>query len=79
MQRTVHFGIIFKSVKVLDLCMFSCYKQMLYNWLYPCRYVFDSLTEQQAETLLKNHGSDGSYLLSQYDDSNNYRMSFVAQ
>jgi len=59
--------------------MYAYNKQMLYNRPYPCRYVFDSLSEQQAETLLKNHGSDGSYLLSQYDDSSNYRMSFIAQ
>ena len=41
-------------------------------------YVFDSLTEVQAETLLRNYGSLGSYLLSLYDDSNSYQLSFVA-
>ena len=46
--------------------------------LIGCRYVFDGLTEVQAETLLRNHGSPGSYLLSQYDDYNNYRLSFIA-
>jgi len=64
---------------IVGLCTFDIIQDdyfQLAQFFY--RYVFDSLTETQAETLLENHGSLGSYLLSQYDDCNNYRLSFIA-
>ena len=39
------------------------------------RYVFDNLSCDQAEDMLRRHGDDGSYLVSHFHDPESYALS----
>ena len=40
----------------------------------PCRYIFDDLSTQQAEDLLRQHGEHGVYLVTRFNDPRSYQL-----
>ena len=46
-----------------------------HNTFHTKRYVFDNLSCDQAEDLLRRHGDDGSYLVSHFHDPESYGLS----